>query len=139
MAGVVLPEDGGTLKQISNGENLPGFDSTGSADGTSLAIGGPARGGAPIRVLNLTKNQISVLPGSAGLYSARWSPDGRYIAALSANSARVLVFNVQSQSWIELAKGNMAIRLGLGIVSTSTSIPRVLTPRSSGYAFVIER
>jgi Tol biopolymer transport system component len=103
----VLPNDGGTLKQLSNLQNLAGFDPAWSADGNSLAVGGPAGGEVPIRVLNLMTNQVSVLPGSAGLYSPRWSPDGRYIAALSADSAKVLLFNVQSQSWTELAKGNI--------------------------------
>jgi Tol biopolymer transport system component len=103
----VLPGDGGTLKQLSNRENLPGFDPAWSADGNSLALGGPAGAGVPIRVLNLTTNQVSVLPGSVGLYSPRWSPDGRYIAALSADSARLLLFNVQSLSWTQLAKENI--------------------------------
>jgi len=47
-----------------------------------------------------------VLPRSTGVYSPRWSPDGRYIAALSSDSARLLLFEFQSQTWTELAKAN---------------------------------
>jgi Tol biopolymer transport system component len=36
----------------------------------------------------------------------RWSPDGHYIAALSSDSTRLLLFDIQSQRWTELAKAN---------------------------------
>jgi hypothetical protein len=45
-----------------------------------------------------------MLPHSDGLWSPNWSPDGRYISALSIDSTRLLLFNLQSQTWTELAK-----------------------------------
>jgi Tol biopolymer transport system component len=35
-----------------------------------------------IAVIDLRTGHVSRLPGSEGLWSARWSPDGRHIAAL---------------------------------------------------------
>jgi len=35
-----------------------------------------------IQILDLRSNQVSTLPDSDGVYSPRWSPDGRYIAAM---------------------------------------------------------
>ena len=32
--------------------------------------------------MDLNSRQISTIPDSEGFYSPRWSPDGRYIAAL---------------------------------------------------------
>jgi hypothetical protein len=40
------------------------------------------REGAVLRIIDLRSGRISALPGSQGLWSPRWSPDGRYIAAL---------------------------------------------------------
>jgi hypothetical protein len=39
--------------------------------------------------MDLDTRRIEVLAGSEGLYSARWSPLGRHIAALSARPASV--------------------------------------------------
>ena len=41
------------------------------------------------------------------MYSPRWSPDGRYIPALSPDAKRLLLFDFQTQKWTELAKGSM--------------------------------
>jgi eukaryotic-like serine/threonine-protein kinase len=102
----IVSAQGGTLSQLAKTENLTGFDPTWSPDGKSLALGSASGGENLIRLLNLTTNQISILPGSGGLYSPRWSPDGRYIAALSSDSVRLLIFSLQSQTWTELAKAN---------------------------------
>jgi Tol biopolymer transport system component len=102
----MLPAEGGAPEQLSTGENATGFDPTWSADGNSLAVGGFQGADNMIHVLNVTTHQISVLPRFTGLYSPRWSPDGRYIAALSMDSARLLVFDLHSQTWTELAKAN---------------------------------
>jgi WD40 repeat protein len=51
--------------------------------------------------------QISTLPGSSGLFSARWSPDGRYIAAMDFDSRVLMVFDFQTQKWQELVRLTM--------------------------------
>jgi Tol biopolymer transport system component len=108
----MVSADGGALEQLTDGKNATGYDPTWSPYGNSLAFGGnsfaepAASDKLVIHVLNLATHQLSVLPYSGGLFSPRWSPDGRYIAALSADSARLLLFDFQSQRWTELAKGN---------------------------------
>jgi Tol biopolymer transport system component len=44
------------------------------------------------------------MPGSEGFFSARWSPDGRHIAALRANSQTLMLLDLKTQKWEELAK-----------------------------------
>jgi Tol biopolymer transport system component len=56
-----------------------------------------------IHVLDLTTRQVSTVPGSEGLYSPRWSPDGRYIAALAAGPEHLMLFDHTTQTWTELA------------------------------------
>src|SRR5260370_33762976 len=47
-----------------------------------------------------------MLPGSRGrFFSPRWSPDGRYILAMSIGSGDLVLFDFQTQNWTELAKG----------------------------------
>ena len=45
----------------------------------------------------------SALPGSEGLLSPRWSPDGRYIAATTMDSQKLLLFDTGTKKWNELA------------------------------------
>jgi len=45
------------------------------------------------------------VPGSQGLFSPRWSPDGRSLAALRIDQNRVLLFDFQTQKWAEMASG----------------------------------
>ena len=63
---------------------------------------------ATIRVLNLASNQISTVPGSQGLFSPRWSPDGRYLAAHSADSTKLLLYDFDRRKWQDFANVNAA-------------------------------
>jgi hypothetical protein len=55
-------------------------------------------------LLNLKTHERSALSGSEGLYSPRWSPNGRYIAAVTIDGASLQRYDVATQKWVELAK-----------------------------------
>jgi serine/threonine protein kinase/Tol biopolymer transport system component len=56
-----------------------------------------------IRIADLKSRQVSILPGSQGKLSPRWSPDGRNIAALSFRQGnRLSVFDLKLQRWFDL-------------------------------------
>jgi len=79
-----------------------------SPDGQSLIFGGlPPNvwnsSATAIRRLNLKDQQLSIVPGSEGLFSPRWSPDGRYLAALTSNSSKLMLFDFRTEKWEELA------------------------------------
>jgi len=59
-------------------------------------------------LLDLRTGQVSLLPGSEGLKSPRWSPDGRYIAALAGDTQKLLLYDFTTRQWVELAKMNVA-------------------------------
>jgi WD40 repeat protein len=40
------------------------------------------------------------VPGSKDLFSPRWSPNGRYLAALSADSQKLMLFDFSIQNWL---------------------------------------
>jgi Tol biopolymer transport system component len=95
---------GGTPEQVTTGENNEG-DVGWSPDGNSLVFGWVGAGTGSIHLLDMKTRKVSVLPGSDGLFSPRWSPDGRYIAAIPAvQQDKLLVFDRLSQKWSELAK-----------------------------------
>jgi len=85
-----------------------------SADGRSLVFGrepdlmGKESGSHTIQILDLTKRTIQILPNSEGLFSPRWSPDGRWIAALSLDQKRLMLYDVAQRRWNALASTSAA-------------------------------
>jgi len=55
-----------------------------------------------LRILDLNSRPITTIPGSTGLWSSRWSPDGRYIAALVNPETELRVFDFTTQRWVVL-------------------------------------
>ena len=97
--------DGGTPREILPEDSHQQYDPTWSADGTKIAFGGPP--GDPngsIRIVDVGSHQVSTLPGSSGLYSPRWSPDGRYIIGMPFHGRSLMLFDFSTQKWDELAK-----------------------------------
>ncbi len=65
---------------------------------------GHATGQEVIHLYDLTTHQLSMLPGSKGLWTSRWSPGGRYIAALTVDSQELMLFDFKTRKWSELAR-----------------------------------
>jgi hypothetical protein len=40
-----------------------------------------------------------MITGSENLFSPRWSPEGQYIAALTTDSTKLVLFNWKTQTW----------------------------------------
>jgi Tol biopolymer transport system component len=70
-----------------------------SPDGKSLIFGTAVDRKAGISIIDLNSRQVSTLPGSRGLHSPHWSPDGRYIAAMSIESSNLMLLDTAAQSW----------------------------------------
>ncbi|MGA8027713.1 MAG: hypothetical protein WB992_11250, partial [Bryobacteraceae bacterium] len=56
-----------------------------------------------IHLLNLTTRQLSEVPGSKGLWSPRWSPDGRYIAATATDFSTLYITHWKNPRWRQIA------------------------------------
>jgi Tol biopolymer transport system component len=101
----VIPADGGSPELLyHNDTNLA--DPVWSPDGKLLAFGenSLSNQGSAVFTLDLKTRVATKLPGSDGLYSPRWSPNGRYIAAISLDSLRLMLFDRTTQNWSELSK-----------------------------------
>jgi WD40 repeat protein len=57
-----------------------------------------------VNILDLRTHKVSVVPGSEGLFSPHWSPDGRYIAALADDRENLMLYDFKIQKWVELTK-----------------------------------
>jgi len=99
----VVPFDGGTLRQVTNGENGKNgdWDPSWSPEGASLAFVATERDTADeesIHVVDLRTNHVRALPGSGGMWSPRWSPDGRFITGLSASPAsKLMLYDLRAE------------------------------------------
>jgi Tol biopolymer transport system component len=72
-----------------------------SPDGKSLVFGSPEDPKRSIYILDLSSRQVSTLPGSSGLFSPHWSPDGRYISGTTSGTGKLKIFDVSTQKWTE--------------------------------------
>ncbi len=105
----VISRGGGTPREVSSGEENQGAP-TWSPDGKWLAYANVWCRGAQecaVHLIELATGKIETLPGSGGLRTARWSPDGRYIAALNGERHQLLVFDVSRKSWRKLSDSIM--------------------------------
>ncbi len=79
-------------------------DASWSSDGRRLALGRTILQGSQdrevtIQIADLESGQLTLLPDSKGLFSPRWSPDAKYLTALSHDSLRLLLYEFSSQRW----------------------------------------
>jgi Tol biopolymer transport system component/DNA-binding winged helix-turn-helix (wHTH) protein len=99
--------DGGSPELLLKGHF---YDPTWSTDGRSIAynysLPSFTFGEAEVRILNLQTKLSTTLPGSQGIWSPRWSPDGKYLVALAGfQQPKLMLFNFARNAWLELASG----------------------------------
>lgn len=103
-----ISPDGGTPQPILPEDHSQQLDPNWSPDGTKIIFAGESNDpSSAIHVLDLATKKVSEVPGSQGLYSPRWSPDGHYLSAFSADSKTVLLFDFAAQKWTRLATGSL--------------------------------
>jgi DNA-binding winged helix-turn-helix (wHTH) protein/Tol biopolymer transport system component len=97
----LVSSEGGTPQRILPSEQSQ-MDASWSPDGNSMVFGTFSTVlKAPIYTIDLRSKRVSPLPGSMGLFSPRWSPDGRYIAAITFADLKLVLFDFATQKWTE--------------------------------------
>ena len=99
---VVSADGGAPLLLVSADATDPAW----SPDGKSLAYAVQSASERDLRILDLETQKSTVVPGSQGMWSHRWSPDGKYLVALSHSApGKLMLYNFAGNAWEELATG----------------------------------
>ena len=108
----MVSSQGGSAQQLIPGQRDQA-DPSWSPDGNSLAFGGQAVAEKDaaninaIRLLDLRTRKVTVVPGSNGLWSPRWSPKGDRLLAMSNDGNKLFVYTFTTQAWTEVAKASI--------------------------------
>jgi Tol biopolymer transport system component/predicted Ser/Thr protein kinase len=101
----LISADGGNPQELFSASLAdPGW----SADGSALVFTdrwspeAEKKGSFSVQFMDLKTRKVTMLAGSEGFYSPRWSPDGRYIAALRAGPETLMLFDFSTQKWVQL-------------------------------------
>jgi Tol biopolymer transport system component/DNA-binding winged helix-turn-helix (wHTH) protein len=113
---LLITKDGGSPQKITDDE-LEELDPTWSADGKRLAFGHSSflnDTSSRIALLDLETHQISELPDSQKICCPRWSPDGRFIVAITGDPLldQLMLYDVKNQRWRELHTDTRPFTIG---------------------------
>jgi len=92
--------DGGAAEQLTSNDVVE-LDPNWSPDGNTLVFGAHAAD-IPTRMDSVARSQNTpnfAVPGSAGLFVSRWSPNGRYLIAIPFNAKKFALFDYTTQKW----------------------------------------
>ncbi len=99
----VISSQGGTPRPLLPEDNGSQHDPSWSPDGHKIVFSTLETLGvfnSVLRVLDLASHQITTLPGSEGVWSPRWSPNGRFIAGLyTGPTGGMKIFDFETQRW----------------------------------------
>lgn len=60
-----------------------------------------------IYLFDLDQAHSTLIPGSSGLTQGRWSPDGRFLAAVSEDTSTIKLLDLRTHTWSEVARGTL--------------------------------
>jgi serine/threonine protein kinase/Tol biopolymer transport system component len=110
---LIVPASGGVPRDAIPTDPGSQQDGSWSPDGRRIAFG-RSLGSDPklrdqltIQIADLGTGGVTVVPGSNGLFSPRWSPDGRRLVALSHDSLRLVLYDFESERWRPILSGSV--------------------------------
>ena len=109
----LVSADGGPAQQplpAGPSRRLPNWSPDGQTIGFTVDeddAGKPSPAPPGIYFFDLAQGRSTLLPASAGLTHTRWSPDGRFLAAVSEDTSVIKVLDLKTHRWTEVAHGTL--------------------------------
>jgi len=100
----LISKDGGSPQAVTSDQTQE-TDPTWSPDGNTLAFGHQDVLHAEntfVELFNLKTHQTLELAGSRQIFAPRWSPDGRFIIAISYDGNSLMLCDVKNDKWRKL-------------------------------------
>jgi eukaryotic-like serine/threonine-protein kinase len=101
----LISKDGGSPQALTSDE-VQETDPTWSQDGSTLAFGHYSLFHPDqtfIELFDVKTRQSSQVSGSQGIFGPRWSPDGRYILAITeAGNDKLMLYDTKTKTWRRL-------------------------------------
>jgi Tol biopolymer transport system component/DNA-binding winged helix-turn-helix (wHTH) protein len=102
----VVSSQGGTPRLLLPDEPGAQSDPGWSPDGSKIVYSTLKEIGnfnSVLKILDLSTHKVTTLPGSEGMWSHRWSPNGRFISgAHDGSTGGVKIFDLETQRWSQL-------------------------------------
>jgi eukaryotic-like serine/threonine-protein kinase len=99
----IVSAEGGAPRLLLPRAQGPETDPHWSPDARKIVFAAsPEIGGDPnsnICILDFATRQVTVVPGSTGMFSPHWSPDGRYLVTLPSDSLGLNIYDFKTQKW----------------------------------------
>lgn len=103
----LVPVAGGAPQPLTSGD-ADHMDASWSPSGEALVYG-PSYGAivnqhaaTTLEILDLQSHQITEVPNSNGLFSPRWSADGRHLFAMTPRQPKGMLFDLKTHAWQQL-------------------------------------
>ena len=97
-----ISAQGGTPEELLPQDAAEG-DPIWSPDGSKMAFSRipDTANASDIRIIDLNTHEVSVVQGSTGLFSPRWSPDGRFLAGMNfgRRSTKLFLYEFATGKW----------------------------------------
>ncbi len=102
----LISKDGGSATAVTNDEDASESDPTWSPDGKTLAFGhnGNSQENTFVEAFDVQSGKLSRLPALQGGFGPRWSPDGHYMVAISADSSTLWLLDLKTQQRSDVAR-----------------------------------
>jgi eukaryotic-like serine/threonine-protein kinase len=102
----VVSADGGTPDQLLPGDGVPRYVPSWSPEGNRVLFEEALPNGSrTLKLLDLRTHRVVPVPGSDGYTAANWSPDGRYIVAITGDALKMVLFDFETRTWSDLLAG----------------------------------
>jgi Periplasmic component of the Tol biopolymer transport system len=101
----LVPSNGGIPHPLLNGA-ASGSSRSGdwSSDGKLVLFDYFEGDDSDLRIMERESEKVETLPDSQGLVAPRWSPDGKYIAAINSRTHDILLYTIATKKWSVLAE-----------------------------------